>query len=691
VFRVRTQSLWYGILYVAVYAAGGLLFRNHPFAQSVYGNIGLLLPALAVCAIILRRRHEWLGVQRLYWDVFLLGMALWVIGHVGWAFTDLVLRHPSWLQWHTMFSLCGGLGPLVALIARPHRGIRKEAAATAAVDITSYAMLGGFIYAYFVLVPSVVPAGRDTEGTLLALVQVQRALLLASLIAAAVFASDQRWSATYARLALGVGIGFFLRISTSLAIARGTYHSGTLFDLAWIVPFVCFAWAAFECPPSPAGDEAPLETPVSASPAIVSAIPVFLVPIVGFGLLRVQSLGEPGDSFRVLLTTLVTIGGLGLLTLRLSVQGGELQRADARLKLLAAAIEQSGDHLVITSPDGRIEHANDAFVKALGFTRADLKGKTFTDLLERGFERLGDHIAAEVTSKGLWRGTLLRRCRDGSTFPAASTVVALRDESGTVSHFVGVEHDVTDELRLRDQLVHSERLSAIGELVAGVAHEINNPLQTIVGCVELMLDQRPPGETRDLELVRREATRAGQIVRNLLAFVRRSSPDRVMTDLNEMVRATAELREFSAMQRNITLATHLTPGMLPVLANREELQQVIVNLVLNAEQALASGPGGGQIVLRTRSDGRMQVLEVQDDGPGVPAEMRGRIFEPFFTTKKVGEGTGLGLSIAHGIATAHGGALELVPTERGACFRFSLPRYTEIPTTVSNANRQSAI
>ena len=133
-----------------------------------------------------------------------------------------------------------------------------------------------------------------------------------------------------------------------------------------------------------------------------------------------------------------------------------------------------------------------------------------------------DHVGSEVRQKGIWRGTLVHRRKDGSTFPASSTVVALRNRDGRVTHFVGVERDITDELQLRDQLVHSERLSAVGELVAGVAHEINNPLQTIIGCVELMIEERRhERQSRDLELVRQEATRAGQIVRNLLAFVRR--------------------------------------------------------------------------------------------------------------------------------------------------------------------------
>src|SRR5439155_24425416 len=155
--------------------------------------------------IMLRRRSEWAGVQRLFWDTFLLGMVLWIIGHVGWAFSDLVLRRPSWLQWHTMFSLCGGLGPLVALIARPHHGVRKGAAAAIAVDLTSYAMLGGFIYAYFVLVPSVVPEGQELEGTLLSIVKVHRLLLSSCLVGAALKSYELLWAATYCLIETGYG------------------------------------------------------------------------------------------------------------------------------------------------------------------------------------------------------------------------------------------------------------------------------------------------------------------------------------------------------------------------------------------------------------------------------------------------------------------------------------------------------
>ena len=677
------RYLSFGVFYLLAYVALSWVFRADPRAQSIYGNIGILLPPIAVCFVILRRRHRWLGHQRLFWDAFLAGMALWILGHLGWAYGEFELNRPAWVQWHTMFSLCGGMLPLVALIARPHRGAREETAGATAVDLVTYFTLGAFIYAYFVLVPSFVPSsGSNPEDTLLRLVQIHRFLLIAGTALATWVARNTLWGFTYRRLLIGVSLGFFLRMATSAAIANNAYHIGTLFDLAWIVPFLCYLWAAVEAPESSRSSDPPLQTPLEDRTAWASALPVLCIPLIGYGVLRLQPLGDPGDSFRILLTTMTTVGGVGLLTLRLAVQSNELQRADARLKLLAAATDQTGDLILITRGDGTFEHANDACLRALGYTRAELEGMNLTQLLEEeNAEKLRDHIAREVRSKGLWRGTLIHRRRDGTTLPVSSTVAALRNAAGELTHLVGVQRDITDELRLRDQLVQSERMSAVGEVVAGVAHEINNPLQTIVGCVELLLEEHgsPQDQQRDLRLVRQEAARAGQIVRNLLAFVRKGSPDRGPCDLNQIVKSTLDLREYHLTQQNISLLVDLAPGALPIFANREEIQQVVLNLLLNAEQAIAEGAGTGSIVVRTYANGRFHALQVQDDGPGIGSELKGRIFEPFFTTKEVGQGTGLGLSISLGIATSHGGSLKLCSSAqgreetRGACFELSLP------------------
>jgi len=667
-----------GVGYILVYAAIGWLLRGQPFALSVFGDIGLLIPPVAVCTVILRRRHAWRGCQRLFWDTVAIGIGLWIVGHLGWTFEDLFLKRQSWLQWHTVFSLCGGICPLIALFARPHRGVRAEAVGAVSLVLASYGLLTVFIYTYFILIPGLTPGGRDERAALLTLIQLNRALLFAGCFAAMIVARRTAWFVAFRWMAIATGVGFFLRILTSLAIIRGSYQSGTVYDLAWIVPFLCYAGAALAAPDSPAESDM-VEAPVPPKHALVSIVPVFLIPLVGYGTLYLQPLGGTNDSFRALLTSVMTVAGLGLLSLRLAAQGGELQRAGARMRLLAAATEQTADLILITRADGAIEHANDAFVRALGYSRDELTKLSFAELMDQEFRSIDREISAAVRAHGIWRGTLTRRRHDGTTFPASCTVVGLRDPGGAIIHYVGVERDTTDELRLRDQLVHSERLSAIGELVAGVAHEINNPLQTIVGSVELMMDEASsPVLRRDLETVRREAARAGQIVRNLLAFVRRSAPDRVPIDLNDVLRAVLRLREFYLQQRNIAVEAELHPSALPALANREEIQQIILNLLLNAEQAMQLSGIGRRIVVRSYSSERQQVIEVADDGPGIGPEIRGRIFEPFFTTKDVGQGTGLGLSISHGIAASHGGSLELCEgAMSGACFRLTLPAFVE--------------
>jgi PAS domain S-box-containing protein len=679
-----------GVGYVLTYAAGGWALRGHPLALSLLGTLGLILPAAAVCAIIAWRRRCWAGCQRLFWDTFAIGVALWVIGHLGWAFEAIVLSHASWLQWHTLFSLCGGIGPLIALLARPHIGARRESVGPAALVVGSYGLLAVFIYTYFVLVPSLLPGTTDAQAILLKVVQVHRAVLFGGMVAALVAARRTDWRTAYTWLAVGTGIGFFLRIVTSLAIMNGRYKTGTLYDLAWIAPFLCYAGAALSAPDSPR-ESARVDTGAATSQTVLAALPVFLIPVVGYGALYILPLGGAGDSFRALLTGLMTVAGLGVLTLRLAAQGGELARADVRMRLLAAATEQTGDLILITRVDGGFELANDAFVRALGYSRKELSGLAFGDLVERGSGSLAAHIQAEVRESGVWRGTLVRQRRDGSTFPAACTVVALKDSAGAITHFVGAERDIGHELKVRDQLVHSERLSAIGELVAGVAHEINNPLQTIIGSVELLLEDRPDtGSRHDLELVRLEAARAGQIVRNLLSFVRRSAPDRVTADLNDIIRSVVDLRGYHLQQRNITLTPELQTTPAPVLVNREEIQQVILNLILNAEQAMLSAGRGSTITIRSLSENGNHIVEVADDGPGVSGEMRGRIFEPFFTTKDVGQGTGLGLSISHGIASAHGGSLTLCPDSVGACFRLTLPAPAEADPHPIDEPKQAA-
>ena len=288
-----------------------------------------------------------------------------------------------------------------------------------------------------------------------------------------------------------------------------------------------------------------------------------------------------------------------------------------------------------------------------------------------------------------WRGTLVRQRRDRSTFQSACSVVALTDGAGRVLNFVTAERDTTHETQIRDQLIHNERLAAVGQLVAGVAHELNNPLQSIVGFSDiLMMSERRPDVRNDLEQVQASARRAANIVRNLLAFVRRSSAERAKADLNDIVQSTVALRRYELVTTGIVLEEQYADDLPSVLVSREEIQQIILNLILNAEQAMRREHPQGRLSIRTVRIGTSEVaVEIQDDGPGVPPALSGKIFEPFFSTKDVGQGTGLGLSLALGIAQAHDGHLVLVPTATGACFRLTLP----IPATGVHPRETAAV
>ncbi len=343
-------------------------------------------------------------------------------------------------------------------------------------------------------------------------------------------------------------------------------------------------------------------------------------------------------------------------------------------ELLASATEQADELITIVSRDGHIAHANGAFCRAVACELADVRRMRAVDFLGEQSRSTIDEIEAAVHAEGVWRGTLVRRRGDGSTFLSSCSVMALSGGAGRVSYFVAVERDVTNETQLHEQLIHSERLAAVGQLVSGVAHELNNPLQAIIGFTELLIEAERRKEMRaDLEQVRSEAHRAAKIVRNLLAFVRRSAAERATASLNDLVQATVALRKYEFSMSGLTLEESYALDLPPVVVNREEIQQVLLNLILNAEQAMRATGSAGRLWLRTSASADGVTVELRDNGPGVPATVAQRIFEPFYSTKGVGEGTGLGLSIALGIAEAHGGSLALVPSDTGACFRLTLP------------------
>jgi signal transduction histidine kinase/FixJ family two-component response regulator len=236
-----------------------------------------------------------------------------------------------------------------------------------------------------------------------------------------------------------------------------------------------------------------------------------------------------------------------------------------------------------------------------------------------------------------------------------------------------VYRDITAERTITSKLLQTEKMAALGQLVSGIAHELNNPLTGVLGYAELLLRQGLAAEQEnEARKIYQEAERARRIVKNLLFFAREKKPERTEIDLNELIERTVALRSYELKVENIVVSTALNANLPRTMADPFQLQQVILNLLVNAEQALLEGKGQGHIHIQTLQPTPDRIaMEVADDGPGIPQEIAPRVFDPFFTTKPPGVGTGLGLSIVYGIVHEHGGEVAL-ESRPGAGVRFTI-------------------
>ena len=245
--------------------------------------------------------------------------------------------------------------------------------------------------------------------------------------------------------------------------------------------------------------------------------------------------------------------------------------------------------------------------------------------------------------------------------------------------------DVSERKKLDDekrdiyhQVLHDEKMAALGQTISGVAHELNNPLATILSWSERLAQMQVQDASlrHGLDTILSESERAARIVRNLLTFARKRQTTRMMVDVNQVIGETLALRAYDLRLTNIRVIDALAAGLPQVFADGHQLQQVLLNLVINAEQAMISAHGHGTLVVRSWHDLEQEsvVLEINDDGPGIEEDVQPKIFDPFFTTKDVGKGTGLGLTVAYAIVQEHGGRIRLESRPgAGASFYVELP------------------
>lgn len=253
------------------------------------------------------------------------------------------------------------------------------------------------------------------------------------------------------------------------------------------------------------------------------------------------------------------------------------------------------------------------------------------------------------------------------------------DGEGRMTGWLELYSDVTEERRIQSKMLQTEKMAALGQLVSGIAHELNNPLTAIMGYAQLLLGHGlKSDQLSEAKKVYHEAERARRIVKNLLYFARENQPERSRVDINEIIERTLALRSYELRVENIAVDCDLALDLPKTTADPYQLQQVILNLVINAEQALIEGRGQGHVWIRTRHlqqrAGDRISIEISDDGPGIAPEIASRIFDPFFSTKPPGVGTGLGLSIVYGIVHQHGGEVTYDnQSGLGARFTVELP------------------
>ena len=298
-----------------------------------------------------------------------------------------------------------------------------------------------------------------------------------------------------------------------------------------------------------------------------------------------------------------------------------------------------------------------------------------TEYATPGFQPGGDRLVADIVVRGEPHGTVEVVYADSR--PLADEGPFLAEERALISTVARelaslVERRTVEEerLRLQEQLRHADRLATIGQLSAGMAHELNEPLATALGFAQLCRKHKdlPPHAATDLDRIIVATLRAREIIKKLMLFARERPPAREKVNLNRVVEEGLLFLESRARKSGIDIRRSVAPDLPVILADPNQLNQVLVNLVVNALQAM---PAGGLLTIETHASDAGVVLAVEDHGVGMSADVVQRIFEPFFTTKDVGEGTGLGLSVVHGIVAAHGGSIR-VRSEAGAGSRFEV-------------------
>jgi PAS domain S-box-containing protein len=331
-----------------------------------------------------------------------------------------------------------------------------------------------------------------------------------------------------------------------------------------------------------------------------------------------------------------------------------LQQEEFRRHML----ESFPDLILVIDPQERYTFVSSRVHDLLGYLPEDLLGKKISETEDHSPE-LAALYHDVVSGRSFGAAEYSARHRDGSWRTMRASASQLFDADAKIGGVIMSVRDITTERKLEQQVVQSERLAAMGAMIGGVAHELNNPLTSILGVSELLQDSQTTDAARkQVGILQQQARRAAEIVHNLTYFSRPPAPGKTPVSLGEIVERTLNLHAYSLRKNSITVDFLPEPSLPRVQGDPHQLMQVFLNLILNAEQAIREARDRGTLRIRLGNSGESVWASFHDDGPGIPADIVGSIFDPFYTTKRPGRGTGLGLSICKAVMKEHNGTIE---------------------------------
>jgi two-component system, cell cycle sensor histidine kinase and response regulator CckA len=383
--------------------------------------------------------------------------------------------------------------------------------------------------------------------------------------------------------------------------------------------------------------------------------------------------------------------GQPLATVGVIVDITHRRRSEQIRRRLATAVEQASETIEITDTDGTIVYVNPAFERITGYSRKEAIGAN-PRILKSGQhdDRFYKNIWETISVGRVWSGHLINKKKDGTLFEEEVTISPIRDRAGKIINYVAVKRDVTKEISLQAQLLHAQKMEAVGTLAGGIAHDFNNLLQVTLGYSELLAEDKQPGdqEYADLQKILHAARSGAELVQRILTFSSKVESKPVPLNLNRQITQVARLLR-RTIPKMIEIEMDLSDDLAEINADPAQIEQVLMNLALNSRDAISDT---GKLYLLTKnvtldeeycslhvgaSPGRYALLQVSDTGHGMDKATIEHIFEPFYTTKELGRGTGLGLATVYGIVNQHGGHITCESeVGKGTTFSVYLPAIT---------------